>query len=119
MPIEVTLEGLYHRRKEAERFSQTATSAEARAWWTKEARAADRMIKAREKTDALNKQFKPPAIHLQGAFFYIANSMSKQVDILNNLILCQIQRPSARRDSQFTRRPIARIALRPKMRKAP
>ena len=54
MPIEVTLAGLYHRRKEAERFSQTATSAEARAWWTKEAREADRMIKAREKIDALN-----------------------------------------------------------------
>ncbi|MBR4653494.1 MAG: hypothetical protein IKO72_09050 [Kiritimatiellae bacterium] len=72
MPIEATLAGLYHRRKEAERFSQTATSAEARAWWTKEARAADRMIKAREKIDALNKQFKPPAIHLQGAFLCLA-----------------------------------------------
>jgi len=65
------------------------------------------------------KQFKPPAIHLQGAFFYLANSMLRQVDILNNLILCQFQRLSARRDSQFARRPIARIAHRPKMRKAP
>ena len=119
MPIETTLAGLYHRRKEAERFSQTATSAEARAWWTQEAREADRMIRAREKLDALNKQFKPPAIHLQGAFFYLANSMSRQVDILNYLILCQFQRPSARRDSQFARRPIARLERRPEMRKAP
>ena len=87
MPIEVTLGGLYHRRAEAERFSQTATSAEARAWWNREAREADRMIKAREKLDALNKQFKPPAIHLQGAFFYLANAMLRQLDILNNLIL--------------------------------
>jgi len=119
MPIDVTLAGLYHRRKEAERFSQTATSAEARAWWTQEAHEADRMIKAREKIDALNKQFKSPAIHLQGAFFYLANSMPRQVDILNNLILCQFQRLSARRDSQFARRPIARIAHRTKVRKAP
>ena len=119
MPIEVTLDGLYNRREEAERFSQTATSAEARAWWAKEAREADRMIKAREKIDALNKQFKPPAIHLQGAFFYIANSMSKQVDILNNLILCQIQRPSARRDSQISRRAVCEIAISCGTKKAP
>ncbi len=81
MPIEVTLAGLYYRRKEAERFSQTATSAEARAWWTKEARSADRMIKAREKIDALNKQFKPPAKTLQGACFSPGNH---QLDILNS-----------------------------------
>ena len=81
MQIEVTLAGLYYRRKEAERFSKTATSAEARAWWTKEARATDRMIKAREKIDALNKQFKPPAKTLQGACFSPGNH---QRDILNS-----------------------------------
>ena len=119
MPIEVTLAGLYYRRKEAERFSQNATSAEARAWWAKEAREADQMIKAREKIDALNEQFKPPAIHLQGAFFRLATARSRQLDILNNLIFPLFQRPPARRDSQIAWRPIARIARRPKMRKAP
>ena len=73
MPIEATLAGLYHRRKEAELFSQTAISAKAREWWTREAREADRMIKARGKLDALNKQFKPPATTLQGAFFVLAS----------------------------------------------
>jgi len=81
MPIEPTLAGLYYRRKEAERFSKTATSAEARAWWTKEAREADRMIKAREKLDALNKQFKPPAKTLQGACF---SPVDCQLDILKS-----------------------------------
>lgn len=84
MPIEVTLAGLYYRRKEAECFSQTATSAEARAWWTKEAREADRMIKAREKLDALNKQFKPPAKTLQGAFFVPCGTLIRLLDILKS-----------------------------------
>lgn len=74
---------------------------------------------AQKKINALNKQFKPPAIHLQGAFFYLANAMSMQLDILNNLIFSQSQQPSTRRDSQFARRPIARSARRPKMRKVP
>ena len=52
--IVTTMEGLLFRRKEAERFSMTAKSAEAREWWRREAREANLEIERRKHWDAIN-----------------------------------------------------------------
>jgi hypothetical protein len=49
----------------------------------------------------------------------LAVPAASHLDFLNNLLFCLFQRPSARHDSQIAWRPIARIARRPEMRKAP
>ena len=52
--VTTTMEGLLYRRQQAERFSMTAKSAEAREWWRREARETHLEIEWRRRWDALN-----------------------------------------------------------------
>ena len=52
--VTTTMEGLLYRRQQAERFSMTAKSAEAREWWRREARETQLEIEWRQHASALN-----------------------------------------------------------------